>query len=107
MNNDEVRKLIAEKCGWTNLKWRGNHIPKPDRLWGSRGGVTRRVPNFPEDLNACAEMRKCVPVDKRDEYGSIIAVVRGQSIKRFWDVADATAAQHSETFLRIFDLWTE
>jgi len=104
MTPEAMRIAIAEACRW-----------KPDRRghWKSPHGNCHDdidgLPNFPENLDACAEMRKCVPKGKRQEYGIVLVdlVARDLGDEWVWNVADATAAQHCETFLRVMERWVE
>ena len=55
--------------------------------------------------HACAEMRKCVPEGKRVEYALILCEVCSGGPKPVWGMANATAPQHCETFLRVMGKW--
>ena len=59
------------------------------------------------DLNACAEMRKCVPEGKRTMYTLILCEVCGNAPQALWNWTNATAPQHCETFLRVMGKWVE
>ena len=63
--------------------------------------------NYPEDLNACAEMRKCVPEGKRYSYGMMLRQVAGKKGDGGWGESDATAEQHCETFMRVMGIWRD
>lgn len=60
MTNDEIRIKVAEAMGFTNTSfvcWRG-HLD----------GYERRIPNYPEDLNACAEFEATLTDDEWTDY---------------------------------------
>ena len=113
MTPEAVRVAIAEACGW-----------KRDGIRFVKDGVTAFLPpvfseaNLPDylnDLNACAEMRKCVPEGKRLEYSHTLANVvdpihNNEYISTLmwtntWPMLDATAAQHCEAFCRAMGIF--
>jgi len=67
----------------------------------------RTSPDYINDLNACAEMRKCVPEGKRAEYALTLGEICGKSGDMGWGEADAKPEQHCETFLRVMGIWSE
>jgi hypothetical protein len=70
-----LRVKVAELCGWQCIEWRNNDCPNNADYHGIRG-VARiispqeraarnlydwsRLPDYPNDLNACAEMEKVI-----------------------------------------------
>ena len=120
MTPDEMQIAIAEKCGWTEIRviWVGSGGGDTKTLCGLHP-VTHKmmtVPDYLTDLNAMHEAEKvlthvqqCVFIDTLD------AVIRlpeniafgDKPTKKFrlnhfgrFAVANATAAQRAEAFLR-------
>lgn len=104
MNNDQIRIAIAGVCGW---KWHGDPSwPKhPDGYyWKIEGRFDyKSLPNYPEDLNACAEMEKGLTLEQRVTYSNNLAKICGTQFEKCF----ATAPQRCEAFLRTLNLWKE
>jgi hypothetical protein len=99
MNKDAMRIAVAKLCGWTqspiNTRWQN----------GKREVLTwYSLPNYPEDLNACAEMEKTLAGNDEleDRYVCQLAtIVLGEpifhpdelSIADYFKLATAKAAQ--------------
>ena len=57
LTDDEIRIKVAEAMGWDKV-YKG---PEPDNRWISPCGrykTLEEIPNYPLDLNACAEFEK-------------------------------------------------
>ena len=78
MTNDEIRVKVAELCGWTfepsRERQKRGYLISPKfkekvTLWkdGQLGGGDA-LPNYPEDLNACAEMESTLKDDQYERY---------------------------------------
>lgn len=74
------------------------------------------IPDYLNDLNACFEMEKAIPLMQEGLYFiTLTCVVSGlpkddidiQNELLLQEVACATAAQRCEAFLRTLDLWEE
>lgn len=100
---EAMRMRIAESQGIEVLLPRG--IMGRKKGWGD--GDWNMLPDYPNSLDACAEMRKCVPEGKRFEYAMTLAEICCKSGDTGWGEADATAPQHCETFCRVMDLYVE
>ncbi len=97
MNAEEIRSAVAEACGWLDVR-------PADCVKGQVSGIPPKhisefqlrdwVPNYPSDLNACAEMEKMLSEDEMSLY-----------IKKICSVADAY--ERCEAFLRVKGLWKE
>jgi hypothetical protein len=61
MTNEQIRIKIAESLGWTEIAMNGLYDQyeglKPKGNYRNRNDWLR-LPDYPEDLNACAEMEK-------------------------------------------------
>jgi hypothetical protein len=140
MSPEAQRIKIAEACGWTGIRmsnrWQYSDDPaNPQDLSGLSPAPHHysHIPNYPADLNACAEMRKVLTPDQRRDYAAWVeAVVENAQ----WEAAgkpakgldrqlcentgdphgtcnyghlaallDATAPQHCEAFLRTIGQW--
>lgn len=103
MSPEKQRIAIATACGWTDI--RRQNLYRGDRdLYGTKliGAEKHRLrlPDYPNDLNACHEMEKDLSTAQlQREYADILDDANGGHF--------ATAAQRSEAFLRTLGLWTE
>lgn len=79
LSPEQIRVIIAEACGWT-FKYNiagGMAVYTPEGMLKSRGGKHWvHLPNYPSDLNACAEMEKVLTEEQLDIY--VRALVRLQ-----------------------------
>ncbi len=113
MSDSEIRKAIAEKCGWDNLALRISKglaillrvpigdptvYPKP-----SEANVLDYlgVPDYPNDLNAMHEAEKTLDERNLSIMGKILWEINSTHV---WH---ATDRQRAEAFLRAFGLWKE
>ena len=126
MTADQIRITVAEAMGWKaptkdipQVKADGSKEYDRDAYWTSPEGVWyfKDSPNFPADLNACTEMVahevKLVGFPFQEAY---IRELRAIVTRRrrdcnemqvdFW-MAEATAHQRCEAFLRVKGLWKE
>ena len=61
LTDEEIRIKVAELCGWKSIepyKPEGCQLYKD--LFGLKRGRFGQIPNYPQDLNACHEMEKCL-----------------------------------------------
>jgi len=104
MTKEQQRIKIAEACGWTRL------FQAYGDLYGDKEKPQQRVPNYPEDLNACHEMEQWLKGTLEQYHNDPVIHRRWKEyqyllMKRFG--ASATAAQRCEYFLRVLNLWEE
>lgn len=120
MTDDEIRIAVAECCGWIP-ELRRAEIPEADfvheeTFWRKGDQVSRSpwLPNYPADLNACAEMEKTINEEQqRFEYWRQLHNVtkpegyepRPGCDAHTWGFITATARQRAEAFLRMKLLW--
>ena len=122
MTQDEMRIVIAEKCGW---KYEYSGASKELRYWrlphfSPLQEVTwHELPDYPNDLNAihCAE--DVLTQEQQEKYAHELSQIVPQNFNagpideggpdlmchRDWDVLHATASQRTEAFCRVF--WPE
>ena len=115
MSPERQRIKIAEAVGWT---------PTPTGWWTMHpsGIPTGEYPAFTDppdylnDLNAMHEAVSCLTPKQVDAFAiELSAIVLENPSKAWWDlnanevghVANATAAQRAEAFLRTLNLWEE
>ena len=107
MDVNQINFVIAEACGWIKF-W------QPDNTWYDTTGHwewhrgeanIRRVPNYYRDLNACADMEKCLKQQERGEYMDRISEISGLSGDMGWGCQTATATERCEAFLKTIGKW--
>lgn len=107
MTPQEINVAVAEELGWKfnsdGSKW------APDGTgYGSWMDV---VPEFTEDLNACAEMEKTLTIEERERFAVFLDIRCGDDYhegRKHWSArpTHATAPQRCESFLRVRSRWT-
>jgi hypothetical protein len=120
MTNEHIRIKVAEACGWKQIpkgkfysgKWHAGD------MWDFKD----LPPDFPNDLDACAEMEKTLLNAERRVYIRHLNEIHplkpfkfiDMELKDFVDVemdiymlVSATALQRCEAFLRVKGLWEE
>ena len=128
MNKDEMRIAIAETCGYSfqDEGWRYPEDPgwqKYKAVYRGDGfiGLARPdwipVPDYPNDLNACAEMEKRLTAGQRMAYTTFLSRICAGSPAGTYEkpvhikakpaitAIRATASQRCEAFLRAKGLW--
>lgn len=105
MNNEEIRIAIAESLGFKRNEkldlWRKGN--KDYFNCGSR--CYAQLPNYPEDLNACAEFERSLGVDEKTEYCVQLRKVIDCLPGAIFAFVTASALQRCEAFLRTKNLW--
>lgn len=110
MKPEEINKAIAEACGWTEIKY---DAVIHGWMYGKRNADSEieDVPDFHGSLDAMAGAVNSLDIDGRGRWlEELIRVTRRDTKIQTWDVAliaNATAAQHAEAFLRAKNLWKE
>lgn len=104
MTPEAQRIAIAESYG-LDVKVCGIHLQRDCCR-------RKRMPDFLNDLNACAEMEKTLSEDECEGYHSAIDSILGRDDGQFNYPAQsyffhATAAQRCEAFLRVKGLWQD
>lgn len=101
-----LRVKVGELLGWTPAKSTGFVVhgwKSPD---GKQFCTLGQLPNWPKDLNACAEFEKGLTENQRYDY---IALVLGKSWGDVWTSADAfnlchaTAEQRCRAFIAVME----
>ena len=111
MTRREIRIAIAEELGHQHVAGRFIGDTMSIGKWEICSGICGEggyvVPDYPNDLNACAEMEKALNT----------SALRGSYHRRLTEIADgdsqadqlchATARQRCEAFLRVRGKWRE
>ncbi len=117
MNPEEINKRIAIACGWKKDdtgKWKAGTWVKPDKdiKW-----MPSEIPNYHGDLNAMHEAIESL--DEADKQNFIVKladiILYDDRDNGWWDlevydavlVANATAPQRAEAFLRTIGQWED
>lgn len=114
MTHEEMRVAIAEECGakrrpdldyilFAPVYVAGNTV----EMWEINGSVVPRdkLPNYPADLDACAEFEAMMPHSVyHDEYIPQLEVV---CFRDETSMVSAKAPQRCEAFLRMRGKWKE
>ena len=122
MTQDEMRVAVAEECGakrrpdldymlFAPVYVAGNTV----EMWEINGSVVPRgkLPNYPADLNACAEFEEMLNEKEQVWYLQKLTQVRlrqgdrGTIACMIDRLAFATAPQRCEAFLRMRGKWKE
>ncbi len=108
MNPEQQRIAIAEAVGKWHSGWPHEYMNQADRL--------RHIPDYLDDLNAMHEAMAHLEPDQVDQFAAELSgIVLENREKYWWDltsnevghVANATAAQRAEAFLRTIGKWEE
>ena len=106
MTNEEIRIKVAEAMGWKPYKpithdgWPLLMTPpgKPNRE-----GWLEPIPDYLNDLNACAEFEKTMTDQEHNRYRAHIYGMTFNPRECF----SATARQRAEAFIRTLNLWKD
>lgn len=112
MTNEQINRAVAEELGWTNIRPRYAFGPA---LLGlePRHKQECRVPDFCNDYNAVAEMRKAIKKDDEQvRFAQILCDMTFQGhedimLEYYWTLLNATPRQQCEAFLRMRGKWRE
>jgi len=119
MTPEAQRIAIAETCGWKTSQrtskgfGSGDYI---DRGWEKDGLFFRRLPDFPNDLNAMHEAEQKLSCQQQQNYTGQLADICGVYIDHdiggwgdfcAFDVIHATASQRAEALLRTTGKWDD
>ena len=119
MTPEEQRVAIPEACGWRETEAWLDGRRCFERADSNAGWDFDSLPNYLNDLNAMHEAEKCLPNDIAEaQYAlELLKMVSrwakpgfdwgDQSQHDFFLVANATARQRAEAFLRVKGLWKE
>lgn len=109
----ELRVKVAELCGWRFVVhpttgiggyWeRGMQgregYERGD--WGSRE-LAIGLPDYPHDLNACAEFEKMLTAEQRRKYVSRLLCEVSEAVP-YWGCINATAPQRFRAFIAVME----
>lgn len=104
MTDDEIRIAIAEACGLTE------YDDCPRYGFDSKGKACH-IPDYLNDLNAMAKAVETLGIDGEDYAHSLWMLVAANrpynARKAMLVLAEATARQRAEAFLRTIGKWRE
>lgn len=98
LTQEQKRIKIAEACGIKVEPCTCSKEPWRD------AESKKHLPDYFNDLNACHEMEKAIPTDKRQDY-FIKLIALDATTHAGWDCAHATATQRAESFGLALNLW--
>ena len=124
MNPEQMRIAIAEACGYKWITHTSSGIVAlsnvgPNQFWKycerplDVSGYCSFVPNYPSDLNACADMEKTLISGKAREYYEVqLPQICGYGAMSFDFqnkrlIVSATAPKRCEAFLRTVGKWVD
>ena len=109
MNDEQINIAIAEACGIISKDQWGP-------LYKTATGWVRDCPDYVNDLNAMHEAIAFLSPEEADWFAvELSAIVLENPSKSWWDmnsnevahIANATARQRAEAFLRYIGKWEE
>jgi len=108
MTNDQINKAVATELGWTDIRdepyiW---ELEQSGLAPGDSESSRRQVPDFTNDHNAVAEMRKSI-TDGVDRFRFLNQLMDDIEAASCWDAVDATPRQQCEAFLKMRGKWRE
>ena len=109
MNKEKQRLSIAKAHGFTQLKL--EQMPNHSDWKGFINEKWKWIPKYPEDLNAMHQARKVLTKDQELDYaiqlGKLVSshLPLNRATRIDFNIANATAAQHAEAFLKTLRLW--
>lgn len=112
MTNEQINRAVAEELGWTNIRSRYAFGPA---LLGLEPRYQQecRVPDFCNDHNAVAEMRKAIKTkDEQNQFARHVcdlAFTGNEDCRsaHYWSAINSTPRQQAEAFLRLRGKWRE
>jgi hypothetical protein len=109
MSDTEIRIAIAEEYGWQDCKWSMHYqVPMGTKDNKAATVIMQELPDYPNDLNAMAEVETAMSFSVRQKYYNALRDVWRCEAGTY--VADielvrSTARQRSEAALRAKGLW--
>jgi hypothetical protein len=108
MKPEQQRITIAEACGW-----KSEFVAAPcgdeGDVWVKPDGFCGELPDYLNDLNACAEFENTLNLDEKLIYYQwVLKVVQEQErIPYPCFTVSASASQRAEAFLRALNKWDD
>ena len=114
MSPKQQRITIADVCGWSRYSAASTH----GWIEGREEETDGVIPDYLNDLNACAEFEKVLDETQKERYvfwlnhlhpsADIHYSEREKDIRlEVFSLVSATTAQRCEAFLRVRHLWAE
>lgn len=114
MNKNKLRVKVAEACGWKPYHEKGGKLGEPE-FYSPTGefSLLEDVPNYPEDLNACAQFEAMLSDGECNKYiKALFNLIQGtethwrdEFVETPWItaffIATATTEQRCRAFLKV------
>lgn len=116
MTDEQINIAIAEACGWHDLSIVDKTACGLKQKVTSLNGRYEPIPDYVNDLNAMHEAIAFLSPEEADWFAvELSAIVVENPSKSWWDmnsnevahIANATARQLAEAFLRYIGKWEE
>jgi len=110
MTDPAIRIACAEACGWKDINPKhGAPIGRPADWDTERDTRWFNLPDYPNDLNACAQFEATLKYEEQPVYllhlkRVLMRTSPTQSAAEF-EQTTATARQRCEAFLKVKGLW--
>lgn len=104
--DEALRVKVAELCGW--IKAAHPQITSSVQYWVKDDVYheAQYLPDYHNDLNACAEFEKALPVQLRDDYTVSLSIICDQEHRMApvgWLMLTATALQRCHAFVKTME----
>ena len=112
LSDEELRVKVAELCGWLEIKNEYYHDDNRPSLMGYDGEEMRMgrfyegVPNYPADLNACADFSKHLRTKSRELYtdytrhlDKLVAIANSEDEADSINISDALPRTRCAAFI--------
>ena len=125
MNSINQRIVIAEYCGWTEIREQDYtpfgtdpYIDGPDQIWVGKNPKKKEVefiPDYFNDLNAMHEVEKRLTIPEQLRFYQELCHILETNpdgthkfgVCMYWETIHANAAQKAEAFLKTIGKWKE
>ena len=109
MTDEEMRIAIAEALGYTHVRIIKDIEGPPDIGIGHHPTKPHSVPDYLNDLNACAEFEATLTDEewlRWEATAAKMSLPRGSTPLTIW-IAQMSPRQRAEAFLKTLNLWKD
>jgi hypothetical protein len=119
MTDERINVRVAKILGLPIVSDGITHCLTPCDMGGKYnqdGPLLKKVPNYADDLNACHEFAAWLNLEQQIKFAEELqCIILENPYRAWWDatvmevfqIADATARQRCEAFLRVHNQWEE